>query len=183
RLGFNWTVSDKFSIKGGLYFALTAHALMAGGKLEALFHTGPIKAWFIIGADFIVSWQPYFYDARMYVDIGASFTFWLFGTRTITFELGADLHVWGPDFSGKATIHYYIVSFTISFGHGPGKPKPLKWEAFKTSFLPDDSKILTVAAAGGLVKEEDMAKTKGKRYILDPKNMALTANSLVPVKT
>jgi hypothetical protein len=183
RLGFNWQVSDKFSIKGGLYFALTAHALMAGGNLQALFHLGPIKAWFIVGADFIVSWQPYFYDAHMYVNIGASFTFWAFGTRTITFQLGADLHVWGPDFSGKATIHYYIVSFTISFGKGPGKPKPLKWEAFKSSFLPDDSKIVTANVTNGLIKEETLGNSEGKRYILDPKNATLTINSQVPVKT
>ncbi|MCB0551894.1 MAG: hypothetical protein KDD19_30290, partial [Phaeodactylibacter sp.] len=183
RLGFNWMVSDVFSIKGGLYFALTAHALMAGGNLEALFHMGPIRAWFRVGANFIVSWQPYFYDARMYEEIGVSFTFWAFGTRTITFGLGADLHVWGPDFSGKATIHYYIVSFTISFGHGPGKPKPLQWEAFKSSFLPDDSKVLTANVTNGLIKEETPGASKNKRYILDPKNATLLVNSQVPVKS
>ncbi|MCB9300190.1 MAG: hypothetical protein H6566_06045 [Lewinellaceae bacterium] len=183
RLGFNWMVSDVFSIKGGLYFALTAHALMAGGNLEALFHMGPIRAWFRVGANFIVSWQPYFYDARIYEEIGVSFTFWAFGTRTITFGLGADVHIWGPDFSGKATIHYYIVSFTISFGHGPGKPKPLQWEAFKSSFLPDDSKVLTANVTNGLVKEETLGASKGKRYILNPKNATLTVNTQVPVKT
>ncbi|MCB9275362.1 MAG: hypothetical protein H6564_15060 [Lewinellaceae bacterium] len=184
RLGINWPISNLLFIKGELYFALTAHALMAGGMLEALFHLGPIRAWFIIGADFIISWKPYFYDARLYIDIGASFTFWLFGTHTITFELGANLHIWGPDFSGKATIHYYIVSFTISFGHSSDKPRPLQWEEFRSAFLPDDSKICTLTVTGGLVKEEDEAGSNGrKRAILNPRSAALVVNSMVPVKT
>ena len=177
RLGFNWTLSDVLSIKGEAYFALTAHALMAGGKLEALFHKGDLKAWFVVGADFIISWKPYFYDARMYLDIGASYTFDLFGTHTISVSAGADLHIWGPDFSGIAKVHLSIISFTVKFGGASPKPKPINWDTFYTSFLPDPGKIVTVTVAGGLVKEE------GKRAVLNPKGMALMVNSLAPVKT
>lgn len=177
RLGFNWVISSILSLKGEAYFALTAHALMAGGKLEALFHTGPVKAWFIIGADFIISWKPYFYDAHIYLDMGVSVTFWLFGKHTITVHIGADLHVWGPDFSGIAKVHLWIITFTVKFGDAAPKPRPIDWATFKSSFLPKPEKILKALAAGGVLKQKD------NRTLMNPKELLLTINSMVPIMT
>lgn len=178
RLGFNWQVSTEFSIKGEAYFALTAHALMAGGKLEALFHSGSIKAWFIIGADFIISWKPYFYDARMYLSMGVSYTFWLFGTHTISVSIGADLHIWGPDFSGIAEVHLWIVSFTVKFGDAAPKPKPIDWNTFQHSFLPEPRKIVTISVSDGLIKQEP-----GMGAVVNPKDICLSVNTVVPVQS
>lgn len=177
RLGFNWTVSEVFSMKGEAYFALTAHALMAGGKLEALYHDDSIKAWFVVGADFIISWKPYFYDARMYVEIGASYTFHHLGSQTISASASADLHIWGPEFSGEAEVHLWIISFTVKFGNAAPKPRAIDWNTFQSSFLPDADKIVTVTVTDGLVREND------KSAFLNPKDMCLTVGTQIPVKT
>jgi hypothetical protein len=142
RLGFNWVVTTEVSIKGDMYFAVTPSFLMAGGSLQATFQSGNLMAWFIIGADFIIAWKPFHYTASMYVNFGVSYTFsvnLLFTTirKTISVSLGADLTVWGPDFSGVAHIHLWIISFTVSFGKTPNVlPPPIDWNDFKKSFLP-----------------------------------------------
>lgn len=142
RLGFNWSVTPQLDIKGGIYFALTPSCLMAGGGLQATWHSGGLKAWFDMGADFLIAWKPYHYQADMYLSFGVSYTFklkLLFATitKTISVSLGADLNIWGPDFSGIAHIHLWIISFSISFGAGASqKLPPISWEEFKNSFLP-----------------------------------------------
>jgi hypothetical protein len=148
RLGFNWTVTSEVSLKGGLYFALTPTCVMAGGSLEATFQSGSLKAWFIIGADFLIAWKPYYYEAHLYASFGVSYTFrlnLLFTTitKTISVSLGADLKIWGPDFSGVARIHLWIISFDISFGANTAKPAMnISWQDFKDSFLPPSQKTL-----------------------------------------
>jgi hypothetical protein len=187
RLGINWQVNKpgenfELSIKGDGYFALTPHAVMAGGHLEVLWHMDNLRAWLKAGADFLISWQPYHYDAHMYVDIGASYTFEDFGNQTIKVELGADLHLWGPEFAGTAEIHYYLFSAEIKFGDQTSKAlEPLDWESFKKSFLPAEDQICTVAVQGGLIKqiEED-----GKqRWIVNPKDLVFVTNTVIPIKS
>lgn len=183
RLGFHWQVTKELSIKGDVYFALCSHALMAGGHLEALWHSGPIKAWFKAGADFLVSWKPLHYEARIYIDLGASYTFWFFGTRHITIDVGADLSIWGPEFAGKATIHLWIVSFTVHFGSSSSKPNPIDWHTFKTSFLPADDKINSIAAKDGVsrtMKKEESSDGKD-HWVVNPKHFTLTTDTAVPI--
>jgi hypothetical protein len=180
-LGINWQVSNELSIKGDAYFALTPQALMAGGHLEALWHSGDLSAWFKAGADFLICWKPYHYDAAIYVDIGASYTFELFGRHTITVDLGADLHLWGPEFAGTAEIHYYLFSVTIDFGdQGAQKSLPIDWDHFKASFLPAEDQVCTVAVQGGLVRQvkEDNGET---RWIMNPKELKFATNSVIPI--
>lgn len=142
RLGFNWAVTPQVSIKGGMYFALTPTCLMAGGSLEATFQSGDLKAWFTMGANFLIAWKPFHYEAQMYLGFGVSYTFrlnLLFTTitKTISISLGADLTIWGPEFSGVARIDLWIISFTISFGATPrSQPNPISWPDFQASFLP-----------------------------------------------
>jgi len=178
RLGFNWIINPEIYIKGEAYFALCAHALMAGGSLHAVFHTGGIKAWFIIGADFIISWKPYFYDAHIYLDMGVSVTFWLFGTHTITVHVGADLKIWGPDFSGIAKVHLWIVTFTVRFGDAAPKPRPIDWATFRSSFLPKVDKICSISVANGLIRK---LEDKGQAVqIINPKDFSLRINTVIP---
>jgi hypothetical protein len=142
RLGFNWAVTTEVSIKGGMYFALTPTCLMAGGSLQATYQSGDLKAWFTMGADFLISWKPFHYEGHMYISFGVSYTFRLnllftTVTKTISISLGADLTIWGPEFSGVARIDLWIISFTISFGATPNtKPRPIPWDDFQKSFLP-----------------------------------------------
>jgi hypothetical protein len=179
RLGFNWQVDDYLQLKGDAYYAMTPHALMAGAHLEATWHKDQLKAWFIASADFLISWEPYHYDARLYIDLGASYSFDLFGNHTITADLGADLHLWGPDFSGEARIHWLFLSFTVSFVKGaPTGLKPIDWDAFKAAFLPEKNQICGIAAQQGLIRQ--LKDGDHERWIMNPNEFVLVTNSVIP---
>lgn len=183
RVGFNWSVSSSLTLKGGIYFALLPHAAMAGGDLEAVFESGPIRAWFRAGAHFLVAWEPFHYDARVYVDMGVQYTFDFFGSHTISADLGADLHLWGPDFSGEAHIHLSIVSFTIEFGAAAVPPPALKWPEFRDAFLPtahDGTRAVAgVSVAAGLVGRA-VGDDGRELLVVNPRDLVLETNSLIP---
>jgi hypothetical protein len=132
RLGFNWNITNNLSLSGEIYFALTPSAIMAGGRLSAVYQSGSLRAWFIAQADFYIAWKPFRYDISMSISVGASYKTWI---KTFKIELGVHLHIWGPNFTGTAKINWFIISFTINFGGGGGT-KSLTWDDFKTSFLP-----------------------------------------------
>ncbi|HEY5745838.1 MAG TPA: DUF6603 domain-containing protein, partial [Chryseolinea sp.] len=179
RLGFNWQVDAYLQLKGDAYYAMTPHALMAGVHLEATWHKDQLKAWFMAGADFLFSWQPYHYDVSLYVELGASYTFDLFGSHTMTVDLGADLHLWGPEFAGEAKIHWSIISFTVYFGSGASTGlTPIEWKAFKTAFLPAPEQICGIAVQQGLIRQMQHA---GEEYwIVNPKEFVLVTNAVIP---
>ena len=182
RLALNWQVSAELHVKADAYFALTSSCIMAGAHLEATWHSAALRAWFNAGADFILAWKPYHYDLAIYVGMGVSYTFEFAGTRTVTADLGADLHLWGPEFSGTATIHWSIISFTVNFGQGaPQELEPIDWNTFKASFLPGAGQICSVAVQGGLVRQLKAEETQPERWIVNPKEMALAINSVIPL--
>ena len=181
RLALNWKVSSELNIKADAYFALTGSSIMAGGHLQATWQSGALRAWFNAGADFILGWKPYHYDLGLYIDMGVSYTFEFFGTRTLTADLGADLHLWGPPFSGTATIHWSIISFAVDFGQGaPQQLEKLKWDAFKTSFLPKPEQICSIAVQQGLMRQMKAEGKKHERWIVNPNEMVLSINSTIP---
>jgi Family of unknown function (DUF6603) len=160
RLGINWTLSSVLTIKGGSYFALTPHAIMAGGSLEVVFQVGGLRAWLTAYADFLIEWQPFHYEIDIGISVGVSLTFSLFGaTITLSLEIGASLELWGPPFGGRATIHLWIISFTIPFGDQTPVALPLTFEQFNTALLPkaqdtgqqegQDRGVALAATAGG----------------------------------
>ncbi|WP_447002265.1 DUF6603 domain-containing protein [Saccharothrix isguenensis] len=178
RLGFNWHVDSQLMIKGDAYYALTPVALMAGVHLEAVWQSGNLRAAFMAGADFIVAWQPYFYDARAYVDINVSYTFEFFGTHKIEVDLGADLHLWGPEFAGTAHITLAIFSFDVAFGARTTRaPKPIGWSTFHQSFLPAAGQCDVAVSAGLLTKGTAATTDLG---VLDAQRMVLLTNTVVP---
>jgi len=135
RLGINFALGA-FRVTGGCYYALTPAMFMAGLSLSAVWESGPVKAWFNLGADFLIGWAPLHYSADAYINLGCSVNVGLF---TLNLHIGADLTIWGPPFAGKADIDLDVISFTIQFGTPSTKPGPLGWQDFKTSFLPADS--------------------------------------------
>jgi hypothetical protein len=184
RLAFDWRVSSSLTIQGDAYYALTGSALMAGGHLEVLYRQGELRAWLKVGADFLIAWKPYHYDARLYVNVGASYTFNinLLFTRircTISVDVGAQLHLWGPDFSGTARIDLSVISFTIAFGAGASQtPPPLKeWSNFQQSFLPAKN-VCSIAVKDGLVR--NIGTGENERWVINPKEFALVVDSAVP---
>ncbi|MCZ8049973.1 MULTISPECIES: DUF6603 domain-containing protein [unclassified Microcystis] len=182
RLILNWQVNSELYIKADAYFALTPSAIMAGGHLQATWNSGPLSAWFNAGADFLMSWKPYHYDISIYVDMGVSYTFHFFGTHHITVQLGADLYIWGPEFTGIAHIHLWIISFDVRFGSSASQaPTAIDWNEFKTSFLPAADAICSITVQEGLVRKVNQ-DDKTDLGIINPKDFCLVTNSVIPAK-
>lgn len=176
RLGFNWQIGDCLSLKGEMYFALCAHAIMAGGKLEASFQLGSLWANFIAEAHFLISWKPYYYDILIQVRISAGLG-WLGPVC-----LGVKLHIWGPEFGGTATFWILFVKVTIEFGDLSSRyPSPINWPTFKVSFLPDNAAVCTIAVTQGLVRQLEQANGN-PLFIVNAKEFELVTNSVIPTK-
>jgi hypothetical protein len=181
RLGFNWRVSPQLTIKGGGYLALTPSAFMAGGHLEATWKDGSLEADFTIGADLLIAWKPYHYDARIYVSMGISYTYELFGTHHLSVDASADLHVWGPPFSGRAKVYFAGFSATVSFGaKAPAAPKALDWPTFASSFLPERTQMCSVFPKAGL--QRTLQSDKGDVWVIDPTTFCLSTDCAIPSK-
>jgi hypothetical protein len=214
RLGISWKISTELNVTGSLYFALTPRALMAGGALNATFAlnidlgiaSAEVKAWFLLGADFIVYWKPFHYEAHVYVSMGIDVVLHFLGTLHLSLDAGADLEVWGPEFSGRARVYLKIVGinigFNIAFGDTSTAPPPLDWDppgdesrSFRKSFLPADNQITAAAVAGGFLRKIDLSNEPGQRdsaaatgadpvwYLVNPVELSIRTNSTIPVKT
>lgn len=180
RIAINWKIDSHTSISGDAYFALCSHALMAGGHLSANYHNGSLKAWFNIGADFLVSWKPYHYEASAYANIGASYTYHFFGTHHISIDVSAKVHLWGPEFGGKATIDLGITSKDIHFGKSSSQiPDALDWNEFDTSFLPDKN-LCSLSLTDGMVTK---GETEDHLGVLNPKYFKIQGQTFIPSKT
>ena len=175
RLGLNWTISSELAFKGGIYFALTPHALMAGGNLEATWSNGDLRAWFNADVDFLLGWQPYYYDATLKVDVGVSYQLDVLGiSHNFTASADVDLHIWGPDFAGEATIDISVISFTINFGNATPSQTPLSWQEFSDYFLPEDG-VCNITIQQGLLSE-----TSEKEWIVSRNYFCATLHSVIP---
>lgn len=136
RLGLNFSLGP-LQVAGQGYFAITPGMFMAGMQLKATWNLEIIKAWFDLGIHFIMNWAPFHYDAIAHVRIGCTVNLGLF---TLDASIGADLHLWGPPFGGKASIDLEIITFDIAFGDQSAPAPPLlTWEEFKSGFLPADT--------------------------------------------
>ncbi|MET8136836.1 DUF6603 domain-containing protein [Streptomyces sp. NPDC005251] len=180
RLGFNWQVTPQLAMKGSAYFALTPSALMAGGSFSATFDDGALKAWFSASMDFLIGWSPYHYEADFWANIGASYTFSFFGTHTISAQVGAQVSLWGPEFTGRAAIDIGICSFTLAFGTGdPAAPQPTDWTGFRKAFLPTaDDAMVTLVLQGG-ASGPGGADT-GDLGTVNPLELVLRTDSVIP---
>jgi len=184
RLSFNWKVDNNLTLKGDAYYAITPSTLMAGGSLDASWKDGDIKATFKAKADFLISWKPYHYDAHISVNVSASYKFKVsvLGAtvhKTISADVGADVHIWGPEFSGKASVDISVISFDITFGsRSPEKKVAIDWQTFKESFLPA-SETVGISVGDGLVSAPQTQETY---WVINPKHFYLVLNSAIPAK-
>ncbi|MCM1174694.1 MAG: hypothetical protein NC341_06535 [Blautia sp.] len=192
RLGFRWNVTSGLALSGELYFALTPSAICAGGRLDAVYTMGMLRAWFTAYADFETGWKPFYYDIGIGVSLGFSVTldFWLF-SRTFTLEMSADLHIWGPEFSGKAKVKWWVISFTISFGADAERVDKISWQEFRKSFLEDAGRNRAAgsvqreaAQENGIVSIQASAGVIGKLAeveVIQGDTLKLDIESLIPV--
>jgi hypothetical protein len=141
RVGYRWDVLGCLTIIGESYFALTSEAIMAGTRFTAALNLGPLWASLALGVDAIVFFDPFHFLASGYASIAAGITIDIdlfFGhiTVTLSFHLGAQVTVQGPDFHGSATIDLDVTSATIAFGGSTdSSTPPLGWNAFAQKYL------------------------------------------------
>jgi hypothetical protein len=183
RVGFNWQLPEcGVAIKGEAYFALTPSFIMAGARLSAVFRSGDFSAWFEAYADFLIGWAPLHYEAEIGMRIGAAYVCRIGEiTFTLSFELSAQLQIWGPPFAGEAYIDLGIIAFTVPLGdrNAPRKPPEVSWSQFAGQFLPAEWLGITISAG---VLEEHKGTAGGKDYtIVNPSELRLTVESFVPV--
>ena len=141
-LTINWTVAPELIIKGDAYFALTPSCVMAGGELEASYKDSAVEASFTVRADFLIRWEPFFYDIEVSISVRAGLVMdTLFGTLRLFTELSASVHVWGPEFAGTAHVSWSVISFDVDFGalSQPAAAQVLPWQAFRKAFLPKEA--------------------------------------------
>ena len=155
-VGFHWSLSDALTISGGAYFAITPAVLMAGGRLDATYQAGNLKAWFDAHADVLIRWKPFYIDADIGITIGASYKVdLLFTSFTIAVELGCELELWGPPTGGAVTVDWYIIRFTIRFGPGKDEPQIQGWSDVE-AMLPNTARekeprnVVALTPADGL---------------------------------
>jgi hypothetical protein len=156
-VGFHWSMDSTITISGGAYFALTPAAMMAGGRLDATYQSGNLKAWFDAHTDAIVRWKPFWFDIEIGITIGASYNLdLLFTSATISVELGCDLELWGPPTGGTVTVDWYIISFTIPFGTPKASAQTIKGWGDVEAMLPNSSatskprNVLALSPTAGL---------------------------------
>jgi hypothetical protein len=142
RVGYVWSVASVLTISGQSYFALTSEAIMAGTRFTAALDLGFLWASLVLGVDAILYFDPFKFIADGYAAIAAGVTIdvdlgW-FGhiTVSMSFHLGATVHIEGPDFNGSATIDLDVASATISFGDDTdNSTQLLSWTDFSTKYL------------------------------------------------
>jgi hypothetical protein len=137
RLGLVWRVTDDIVVKGGAYFALTSEALMAGVDVEVSADFGWAWARIAFGAHGIVYFDPFWFEVMAYARVaaGVKIKTWL-GTIRFNISMGARIKVWGPDFSGEATLEVGPCEISVGFGSERRiAPRVLDWTEFTDKYL------------------------------------------------
>jgi large repetitive protein len=142
RLGFRWGLPIGATIKGENYFALTNTCIMAGGRLELTYGISCAYVWFTAFANFLISWDPFYYEIDIGVSVGATFSiqvcFWGFCVGvSVTVSLGATLTIEGPPLHGTCTVDLAICSVTVAFGPSanPQPPYITDFNVFAMKYL------------------------------------------------
>jgi hypothetical protein len=174
RVELKYQVSPEVYLKGDAYFALTPSIMMAGGGLHANATIGSLQAWADLSVDFWVAWEPFHYDATVHVGIGAQW-------KCFHTTAAADLHIWGPEFSGTAHVEWSIFSFDVVFGpHTPAVPLPISIEKFKKSFLGVDGAPGSANAILGIVAAEGVVGDAKGVAVVAPAQLVVGTSSRVP---
>jgi hypothetical protein len=140
RLGYHWSFLGVVNIKGESYFALTNTCVMAGARMEATYGPDWINVWFTAYTDFLLSWDPFFYNISAGVSLGATFKirvcFFACVEIDISVSIGATLQVQGPPLNGTVTVDLAVGSVTVSFGPDPNPNKNfIDWPTFAKNYL------------------------------------------------
>ncbi|WP_393915995.1 DUF6603 domain-containing protein [Halostreptopolyspora alba] len=184
RLGIHWSVSSAVSVRGELYVAVTPKVGMVGGRLSVDFRSGGLHAWLNAGFDAIVWWAPLYFDLRMWISIGASYTATvLWWDVTIRAEIGAYLSMWGPPTGGTARVEVGPFSKSIDFGEPKAlRIEPLSWAEFRNKQLPADP--LGISPLDGLLTDPVKSReTTNGRWVVSTDGFSFSTRSALPTTT
>lgn len=184
RVGLSWAVSELVTVTGSAYLALTPSCAMAGGSLEVVYHSGPLRAWFTAHTDVLVAWHPFSFLADVGVSIGVAYTLDVLGiTKTLSASVGASMTLWGPPTGGTVTVHLWFVSFTVDFGARPMAPDDARLTpAAFADLLP--AAPVSVSVTGGLSASFDDTETPGREvWVVRPGSFSFTTDTAVPATT
>jgi hypothetical protein len=109
RLGFDWRISNKLAITGGVYFTICSSAAMVGASLNAAYKSGKLEASFSTGINALVYFDPFKYETDAYISVHASYG-WLSAT------IGASIEIMGPKMRGIAEVEWTVIKFQVKFG-------------------------------------------------------------------
>ncbi|MEO9901545.1 DUF6603 domain-containing protein [Nisaea sp.] len=187
RLGFHWSLDSSITVSGNAYLAFTPSVMMVGGELNAVYHSGNLRAWFDAQADIIVQWKPFWFDANIRISVGASYRIdLLFTSFTVSVELGCDLELWGPPTGGHVHVDWYIISFTIPFGASRSAgASHLTWNDVQ-AMLPNAGtathpNILSLTPTGGIAPSSAEAGSSG--WIVRGSQFGFATTSSIPATT
>ncbi|WP_212004523.1 DUF6603 domain-containing protein [Chitinophaga sp. HK235] len=200
RLGMQWKmdiVIGSISISGGCYFALCPTAVMAGGYLNVAYALGPLSAWLNASADFLIEWNPFYFNVGISITIGASFGTTILGvTISIRAELGATLRLEGPPTHGYVKVDWFVISFTIPIGSGETvtSDNNITWAAFAEAFLPPPAEPGSTMGKAGFRAEPEQQVVKlnpefglladqDNIWTIQPYPFSLSAKSAIPAST
>ncbi|MFJ6658331.1 DUF6603 domain-containing protein [Streptomyces sp. NPDC091377] len=184
-LGFNWPILPGLTMSGRAYFALTPGAIMAGGRLEVHYRSGDLHAWLVAGADLLIEFSPFRFDARIEISIGVSYVLDLWLVReTIKVEVGATLGLWGPPTAGFVTVHLWFIDVTIDFGDDRKlADRAATWDEFRRHLPAGQAVKLSVTdglipVPGAAAPSADDAKQPP--WVVAPGVFSWTVRTVVP---
>ena len=130
RLGTTFSIGI-VRISGGVYFAITPKAVMAGAAIHCELDIGPVFAYLDAAFDAMVQFHPLHYWVSVHVEVGVECDIpLLFFTIHIKIHIGAQLEIEGPEFCGTAYVDFWFFSFSIPFGERPRAPDPIDLATF-----------------------------------------------------
>jgi hypothetical protein len=151
---------------------------MLGGELDVTFQSGNLRAWLTAGADVIVHWSPFWFDAHVWISVGVSYRLdLLFTSVTLSVEIGADLELWGPPTGGTVTVDCFVAEISIPFGSSGPQVEAASWETVK-KMLGEDSASISVVA--GLTTPAAVSAAADEPWIVRGGSFAFTTASPVP---
>lgn len=161
RLGISWSLSSCLSVKGEAYFAITPKVCMGGGKIRAALSIGVLYAWFDAFMDFLMNFEPFFFQMSARVSVGVRFTLdlWLVTIR-ISVEISAGLDLTGPPFGGVVHVDFWVFGFDIKFGSSPRPPPAIDLDRF--FMVATKTGALSGASSRGFLTEGDTAKAQAQ---------------------
>ncbi|KAK2007338.1 hypothetical protein LZ32DRAFT_593956 [Colletotrichum eremochloae] len=131
RLGIHWSLDSCLSVTGEAYFAITPKVCMGGGRLHAALSLGALYAWFDTFLDFLINFEPFYFQLQASISVGVRFTLdlWIVTIR-INAEVSATLDISGPPFGGVVHVNFWVFGFDVTFGSSTGLPPAVSLKRF-----------------------------------------------------